>query len=148
MTMTSPLRGPTAHKEAASPPLIPRCAAHATEPPLRPQGCCASRWRATALRAALDPGDHCGPWGPEQRAGPGLPPLSARRPPLAVRSDNQETDNDRYHSQTLETVKHHLKPNRQRSVGPRHAIVTAAARHPHGPGSCPPSGDARHSSAN
>src|SRR5215813_7676731 len=29
--------------------------------------------RATALRAALDPGDHCGPWGQEERAGPGLP---------------------------------------------------------------------------
>ena len=29
--------------------------------------------RATALRAALDPGDHCGPWDQEERAGPGLP---------------------------------------------------------------------------
>ena len=29
--------------------------------------------RAIALRAALDPGDHCGPWEQEQRAGPGLP---------------------------------------------------------------------------
>ena len=35
--------------------------------------------RATALRAALDPGDHCGPWGQEERAGPGLPPRCARR---------------------------------------------------------------------
>ena len=30
--------------------------------------------RATALRAALDPGDHCGPWDQEQRAG-GLGPV-------------------------------------------------------------------------
>jgi hypothetical protein len=29
--------------------------------------------RATALRAALDPGDRCGPWDQEERAGPGLP---------------------------------------------------------------------------
>ena len=35
--------------------------------------------RATALRAAPDPGDHCGPWGQEERAGPGLPPRCARR---------------------------------------------------------------------
>ena len=40
--------------------------------------------RATALRAALDPGDHCGPWGQEQRAGPGLPPRRARRANPAV----------------------------------------------------------------
>ena len=38
--------------------------------------------RATALRAALDPGDHCGPWGQEERAGPGLPrALRAARKP-------------------------------------------------------------------
>ena len=35
--------------------------------------------RATALRAALDPGDHCGPWNQEEQAGPGLPPRCARR---------------------------------------------------------------------
>ena len=35
-------------------------------------------WCATALRAALDPGDHCGPWDQEERAGPGLPPANAR----------------------------------------------------------------------
>jgi len=29
--------------------------------------------RATALRAALDPGDPCGPWEQEKRAGPSLP---------------------------------------------------------------------------
>ena len=80
ITMASPLRGPNSpQKEAASPPLIFWHAAQGTGPPLRPQGCFASRWRATALRAALDPGDHCGPWGQEERAGPGLPPRCARR---------------------------------------------------------------------
>src|SRR6266700_2403349 len=48
--------------------------AKGTGPPLRPQGCSASRWRATALRAALDPGDHCGPWDQEKPGRPGLPP--------------------------------------------------------------------------
>src|SRR5215510_13383142 len=33
--------------------------------------------RATALRAALDPGDPCGPWEQEKRAGPSLPPPGA-----------------------------------------------------------------------
>ena len=39
----------------------------------------AARRYATALRAALDPGDHCGPWDQEERAGPGPPPRYARR---------------------------------------------------------------------
>jgi hypothetical protein len=73
-------------KEAASPPLT--CGQEAatpglgdapregTGPPLQP-GCCASP-AATALRAGLDPGDHCGPSdrrygqapaGPAQRRG-------------------------------------------------------------------------------
>jgi hypothetical protein len=34
--------------------------------------------------AGLDPGDHCGPWGQEERAGPGLPPRCARRANPAV----------------------------------------------------------------
>ena len=38
--------------------------------------------RATVHRAALDPGDHCGPWGQEQGAGQGLPPREARVQPL------------------------------------------------------------------
>jgi len=33
--------------------------------------------RATALRAALDPGDPCGPWEQEERAGHSLPPPGA-----------------------------------------------------------------------
>ena len=53
----------------------------ATEPLLRPPGCCASRWRATALRAALDPGDLGGPWGQEERSGPGPAPGQARGTP-------------------------------------------------------------------
>jgi hypothetical protein len=35
--------------------------------------------RGTRLRRAVDPGDRCGPWEQEQRAGPGLPPRCARR---------------------------------------------------------------------
>src|SRR5438552_3359392 len=35
-------------------------------------------------------------------------------------SGTHKEENLRYRSQTLESVKHHLKPNRQRSVGPRH----------------------------
>jgi hypothetical protein len=83
--VTSPLRGPHKHKkEAASPPLISQAgrAGYGAAPP-------ASRvlriaLRATALRAALDPGDHCGPWGQEQRAGPGLARQLARHANPAV----------------------------------------------------------------
>ena len=87
--------------------------------------------RATALRAAPDPGDHYGPWDQEQRAGPGLPPQLARHANPRQRAyselertdelafDTQKAENYRYRSQTLETVKHHLKPDRQRSAGPR-----------------------------
>ena len=85
--------------------------------------------RATALRAALDPGDHCGPWDQEERAGPGLPRQRARRANPAMAGtrkhlEGKETDepafdthkeeNLSYRRQTLESVKHHLKPNRQR----------------------------------
>src|SRR5215469_16458806 len=65
--------GPRAQKEAASPPLIflARRAGYGAAPP-------ASRvlriaLRATALRAALDPGDHCGPWGQEERQAQACP---------------------------------------------------------------------------
>ncbi len=34
--------------------------------------------------------------------------------------DKQEEENHKYRRRTLESVKHHLRPNRQRSVGPRH----------------------------
>jgi hypothetical protein len=71
MSAAGPLRGP--HKGggcAAAGLLAP---AKGTGPLPRPQGCCASRCRATALRAALDPGDPCSPWEQAKRAGPGLP---------------------------------------------------------------------------
>jgi hypothetical protein len=51
-------------------------------------------------------------------------------------SGTHKEENLRYRSQTLESVKHHLKPNRQRSVGHRHGKGgkggkggTTAARH-------------------
>ena len=42
-----------------------------------------------------------------------IPALTGSHPGTA-------TNHPAYRSQTLETVKHHLKPNRQRSVEPRH----------------------------
>ena len=74
VTMASPLRGPKNPEEAASPPLtfLARRAGYGAAPPASRVLCIALR--ATALRAALDPGDHCGPWDQEKRAGPGLPP--------------------------------------------------------------------------
>src|SRR6185369_555622 len=38
--------------------------------------------------------------------------------------DTDKEENLSYRSQTLESVKHHLKPNRQRSVGPRHRMAS------------------------
>ena len=77
--MASPLRGPKSAEGGgfAAAHLPARRAGYGAAPP-------ASRvlriaLRATALRAALDPGDHCGPWEQEERAGPGLPPRCARR---------------------------------------------------------------------
>ena len=84
MTMTSPLRGPKSPEGGgfAAAHLLARRAGYGAAPPaprvLR------IALRATALRAALDPGDHCGPWGQEERAGPGLPPRCARRANPAV----------------------------------------------------------------
>jgi len=134
--MTSPLRGAQEHRRRRlrrrSSPVR---AAQGTGPPLRPPGCCASRWRAAALRAALDPGDHCGPWGQEERQAQACPRAArgAQNPAVAdvrehpnpqgtdeLASGTHKEENLRYRSQTLESVKHHLKPNRQRSVGPRH----------------------------
>jgi len=72
----SPLAGQRARlRLTASPPLIARRAAQATGPPLRPQGCFASRC-ATALRAALTPETSAAPGGRKSGgAGPG--PLPA-----------------------------------------------------------------------
>ena len=149
--MTSPLRGAQEHRRRRlrrrSSPVR---AAQGTGPPLRPPGCCASRWRATALRAALDPGDHCGPWGQEERQAQACPRAArgTQNPAVAdvrehpnpqgtdeLASRTHKEENLRYRSQTLESVKHHLKPNRQRSVGPRHRGCTAAAVHGPPPGS-------------
>lgn len=54
----------------------PRCAvvgaAQGPGPPLRPPGRCASLVRLP-VRAALDPGDLCGPWGRRSGQAGGLP---------------------------------------------------------------------------
>ena len=142
--MTSPLRGPPrAQKEAASPPLISsaRRAGYGPAPP-------ASR----VLRIALARDSPAGcpgprrplrPLGPGRAAGPGLPPRCARRAKPAVAdmrehpnpqgtdelaSGTHKEENLRHRSQTLESVKHHLKPNRQRSVGPRHGGAYSISR--------------------
>src|SRR6266516_4020889 len=97
MTMTSPLRGPKSPKGGgfAATHFLARHACYGAAPPairvLR------IALRATALRAALDPGDHCGPWEQEERAGPGLPPAlrAARKPgsrgPQKPEPDARET---------------------------------------------------------
>jgi RNA polymerase sigma factor (sigma-70 family) len=62
------------------------------------QGAGASRLRATALRAALDPGDLGGPWRQEERSGPGPAPgqtCGARAPAVAgVCGDRDVTEQD------------------------------------------------------
>ena len=90
--MTSPLRGPKSTEGGgfAAAHFLARRACYGAAPP-------ASRvlriaLRATALRAALDPGDHCGPWGQEERAGPGLPPRCARRANPAVAGHASQPD--------------------------------------------------------
>ena len=82
--MTSPLRGPQAQDGGgfAAAHFPARRAGYGAAPPAPRVPRIALR--ATALRAALDPGDHCGPWEQEQRAGPGLPPPHARRANPAV----------------------------------------------------------------
>ena len=79
MTAADPLRGPQGMKEAAPPPLtfLFRRAGYGAAPP-------ASRvlriaLRATALRAALDPGDLGGPWEAGRAGRPGPAPPGARR---------------------------------------------------------------------
>jgi hypothetical protein len=81
--MASPLRGPQSTGGGGfAAAHFPACrAGYGAAPPASRVLCIALR--ATALRAALDPGDHCGPWDQEERAGPGLPPVTraARKPP-------------------------------------------------------------------
>ena len=82
VTVTSPLRGPKSSEGGgfAAAHLRARRAGYGAAPP-------ASRvlriaLRATALRAALDPGDHCGPWDREERGRPRpAPALRAARKP-------------------------------------------------------------------
>ena len=82
--MASPLRGPKSAEGGgfAAAHFLARRACYGAAPPaprvLR------IALRATALRAALGPGDHCGPWGQEERAGPGLPRQRAARKTPAV----------------------------------------------------------------
>ena len=71
--MTSPLRGTESSEGGgfAAAHFRARRACYGAAPP-------ASRvlriaLRATALRAALDPGDHCGPWGQEERQAQACP---------------------------------------------------------------------------
>jgi hypothetical protein len=83
VTATSPLRGPEEHRRRRlrrrSFPGAPRRLRG------RPSGLKGAPHRAARDNpsgAAPDPGDHCGPWGQEERAGPGLPrQRAARKPP-------------------------------------------------------------------
>ena len=75
MSAAGPLRGPGKGGGCAAAVLV--APAKGTGPPPRPQGCFRIALRATALRAALDPGDPCGPWEQEKRADQGLPPPDA-----------------------------------------------------------------------
>ncbi len=70
-------------KEAASPPLIVRArrAGYGAAPPA--SGVLRVALRATALRAALDPGDLGRPWQLEERAGQGLPGRARGHPAVA-----------------------------------------------------------------
>jgi hypothetical protein len=81
--MTSPLRGPRSPEGGgfAAAHFRARRACYGAAPPaprvLR------IALRATALRAALDPGDHCGPWKQEKRAGSGPAPAPRANPAVA-----------------------------------------------------------------
>src|ERR671938_493015 len=75
--MASPLRGPKSSEGGgfAAAHLLARRPGYGAAPP-------ASRvlriaLRATALRAALDPGDHCGPWDQERRKAKACPANAA-----------------------------------------------------------------------
>jgi hypothetical protein len=79
--MTSPLRGPKCPEGGgfAAAHFPARRAGYGAAPPASralPAVASPRRW---AHAPTLDPGDHYGPWGQEERAGPGLPPRYARR---------------------------------------------------------------------
>jgi len=157
---TSPLRGPKEHRRRRlRPRSFPSTPRRIRGRPSGPKGAPHRAARDSPSGPALDPGDHCGPWGRQERAGPGLPrQRPARKPPAAAaraprtrgkqtnwRPVTQKAENNRYPSQALESVKHHLKPNRQRSVGPRHRLgprrvrsFCTSSRRPAGPLAPPP----------
>ena len=87
MSAAGPLRGPGNGGGCAAAVLAAPAKAYGSAAP-------ASRvlriaLRATALRAALDPGDHGGPWEQEKRAGRGLPhPASGRKEDSPCRADH------------------------------------------------------------
>jgi len=92
MTMTSPLRGPKSPEGggfAAAHPLARRAGYGAA-----PSGPKTATHRLRRRPAAgLDPGDHCDPWGQEERAGPGLPPARrAARKPLQWRGPQEQAE--------------------------------------------------------
>ena len=138
MTVAGPLRGPKGTEgggfAAAHLPGAPRSVRG------RPSGLQGAAHRAGARQP-------CGlPWTPETAAAPGARksgqaqacPRAARgahnpavagvrehpnpQGPDELAFDTHKEENLRYRGQTLESVKHHLKPNRQRSVGPRQAM--------------------------
>ena len=90
--MTSPLRGPKSAEgggfAAAHPPA--RRACYGAAPPA--STVLRIPLRGTRLRRAVDPGDRCGPWEQEERAGPGLPPRCARRANPAVAGHRTKPD--------------------------------------------------------
>jgi hypothetical protein len=93
MTLTSPLRGPGSPEgggfAAAHLPGAPR---RVRGRPSGLQGAAHRAARDSPSGAALDPGDRCGPWGQEERAGPGLPPRCARRANPAVADAREHPD--------------------------------------------------------
>ena len=84
MTMTSPLRGPKRQKEAASPPLIFWHAAQGTGPPLRPQGCSASRCARQPCGLPLTPETAAAPGARKSGQAQACPRACARRANPAV----------------------------------------------------------------
>ena len=133
--MPSPLRGPKSPEGGGF------AAAHPSSAPRRVRGRPSGLQGAAHRAGARQPRGL--PWTPETTAAPGArksgqaqacPALRAARKtrsggrarapgpgrPNEPAFDTGKEENLRYHSQTLESVKHHLKPNRQRSVGPGH----------------------------
>jgi hypothetical protein len=92
VTVAGPLRGPQGHEGGgfAAAVFLLRRAGYGAAPP-------ASRvlriaLRATALRAALDPGDLGGPWRQEERGRPGACPAgrAARNPDPGPANSGEE----------------------------------------------------------